>query len=218
MNSLASKSLVCLLFSCSTAYCQVSDSNRVQGNIRGVHTFDCQISPRLPVYTFAVVGDTDNYISEIRISVKGSTGVQQVLTGFGTEPPYKGSKYLQFEDLNFDGYKDIKLLAWWGSGGQGYNIWLFHPLKETFVYNEQLSNLGNVSAVPESKTISSSYRSGWASHGSALYQFAGDSLLLIRSETTEWIESEKHFLKTVRVRRDGVMIDSLQAVVHEGDE
>jgi hypothetical protein len=203
-------------FLCTPVVPQVLDTS-LYTDVRGIHTFECQIHPRLPVYTFTLTGDTFNTISQIRVTTEKSGRPLQVLHPFTDEPPYKGSNYFQCTDLNFDGYKDIMLLDGWGSGGESYLVWLFDTVKAAFVPNKQLSQLPNISLDPNTQTICSGYREGWMAYGSQLYRFDGDTLLLLESDSTKWIESEKHFIRILRVRRNGMMKDSLREVFNKED-
>jgi hypothetical protein len=64
-------------------------------------------------------------------------------------------------DWNFDGYKDITVLANRGSGGPCYFIWNYSPTLHRYTYNQDLSELSGLSMNSEAKQIISSYRFGW---------------------------------------------------------
>ena len=64
-------------------------------------------------------------------------------------------------DWNFDGYKDITVLASGGSGGPCYFIWNYSPTLHRYTYNQDLSELSGLSMNSEAKQIISSYRFGW---------------------------------------------------------
>jgi hypothetical protein len=64
-------------------------------------------------------------------------------------------------DWNFDGYKDITVLANNGSGGPCYFIWNYSPTLHRYTYNQDLSELSGLSMNSEAKQIISSYRFGW---------------------------------------------------------
>jgi|GEM_PF-7089039 len=47
------------------------------------------------------------------------------------------------DDYNFDGYNDLATLESYGSEVRAYNIFLFDPVKKVFVYNKELSAIGD---------------------------------------------------------------------------
>jgi hypothetical protein len=68
---------------------------------------------------------------------------------------------LKFDDINFDGYDDV--LIYQGANKncvyQNYDVWLFDPKGERFVFNEEFSNIAssNYDANEDTKTITTSY-------------------------------------------------------------
>ena len=59
-----------------------------------------------------------------------------------------GEGNLEFEDYNFDGYKDFSAISSYGSQDQTYVFFLFDPVKKEFIYNKEMSALHNLSLAP----------------------------------------------------------------------
>ena len=68
-------------------------------------------------------------------------------------------------DWNFDGYKDITVLANSGSGGQSYFIWNYSPSVLRYMYNQDLSGVLGLSMNSEAKQIIFYTREGFAKEG-----------------------------------------------------
>jgi hypothetical protein len=68
-------------------------------------------------------------------------------------------------DWNFDGYKDITVLANSGSGGRSYFIWNYSPDKHRYTYNQDLSGVLGLSINSEAKQIIFYTREGFAKEG-----------------------------------------------------
>lgn len=95
-------------------------------------------------------------VEKIEIYKSDQSDPIQTLQSRMDAEPYqnKNANYFQAQDINFDGYKDIKLLIWWGAtGNEGYDFWLFDPNSEKFIFNSQLSKIGNPITNEETKEL-----------------------------------------------------------------
>jgi hypothetical protein len=178
-------------------------------DLRGGAECEFEIHPDLPVYSFRLIADaTSNTIVRVEISTEKDTPLQ-VLNIASIESPYKGSKYFGIHDINFDGYQDIRLLAWWGvTGNQGYLYWVFDPQTGKFVEARELEELSNPVLHPETKTITTTSVGGMAGkiHFFNTYAFERGKLILIRMESQDWDEKKKRFVKTISERKNGKMV------------
>lgn len=88
------------------------------------------------------------------------------------------------EDMNFDGYKDIRLMNWLGGRRQQiFTCWLFDPAKNKFVEDTSLSKLADTEFDPVTKTVFANMRTGCcADHLSELFTWENGKLVLQRSE------------------------------------
>jgi hypothetical protein len=68
-------------------------------------------------------------------------------------------------DWNFDGYKDITVLANSGTGGRCYYIWNYSPDKHRYTYNQDLSGVLGLSINSEAKQIIFYVSEGFAKEG-----------------------------------------------------
>ncbi len=159
-------------------------------DVRNGATFKFKIHKSLPAYTFHLVGNREsNLIDSIEVSKGNDTAIIQVLKDFEMdEPPFRGAKYFQAEDINFDGYRDLKLLSWWGvTGNKGYSYWLFEPKKNRFVFNQELRDLSNPTPNYKRKLIKTHSVGGMAGYiyENADYAFVNGRLVSIREEVQD---------------------------------
>lgn len=187
-----------------------NQTSEVAEDVRNGANFTFKIHPGFPTYRFHLVGNREsNTIDRIEVSKGNDTTIIQVLKDFEMEPPYRGARYFQREDINFDGYVDIKLMNWWGAtGNSGYNYWLFDPRKGRFVFHQELSDLSNPTPNYKTKRIKTHHGGGMAGniYDDATYVFENGRLVSIREETQDWVKDKKHFLRVIRERRNGKMV------------
>ena len=107
------------------------------------------------------------------------------------------------EDVNADGYADLKFLHWWGAtGNRTYFYWLFDKATGKFEYEKQLAELPNVSPDPETHEIKTHSNTGAAgnSYTDQVYRFEGNNLVLVREAKQEWNDNKQCFYKTTTER------------------
>lgn len=114
---------------------------------------------------------------------------------------------LVIEDINFDGHDDIALRA--GNegayGGPSYDVYLYQPASKSFRLNGALTqigseNLGLFSVDPQSRTLTTSTKSGCCWHQSSTWKVENNQPVLIE-EITEGEGSGKlagKFTRTIR--------------------
>lgn len=186
-------------------------------DVRGGAICNFNIHSGLPIYNFYLRGNAEyNTIDQIEITkgVESKILVQKLEAGMG-EPPPRSGNFFGAQDMNFDGYKDIRLMSWWGAtGNTGYTYWLFDPSKNIFVENTDLSSLSNPTPELQSKTIATHSVGGMAGciYNNGTYKFdENGKLILIRSEKQDWVEETKSFIKTISELKDGKMVTSTVA-------
>lgn len=199
-----------------------NQTSEVTEDVRNGATFIFKIHRKLPSYTFHLVGNLEfNAFERIEVSKGNDTTIIQVLKDFEMDgPPYRGAKYFQTEDINFDGYTDIKLLSWWGAtGNSGYNYWLFEPKKGRFVLNKELRDLSNPTPDYKRKQIKTHSVGGMAGHiyGNAAYAFVNGRLMSIREEEQDWVKDKKCFLRVIRERRNRKMVIVSRKIIRVDD-
>ncbi len=186
-------------------------------DVRGGAICHFNIHNGLPVYNFYLRGNVENNMIDQIETTKGNESkllVQKIEAGM-SEPPPRGGNFFEAQDINFDGYKDIRLMSWWGAtGNTGYRYWLFDPSKNVFVENSDLSSLSNPTPELQTKTITTHSVGGMAGciYNNATYKFDGDGkLILIRSEKQDYVEESKSFVKIIGELKDGKMVTSTVA-------
>jgi hypothetical protein len=161
----------------------------------------------LPAYVFHLVADSENHVRSIELR-DGTRTIQTLAIDVNDfEPPYRGADFFGAEDVDFDGYQDIKLLSWWGvTGNKGYIWWLFDPKKRVFVRNDALRGLSNPVLDPVAKTIETSGVGGMAGriYRKSTYQLDGKGVLVeTRNEYQDWDAARKCFVRIVSERKNG---------------
>jgi hypothetical protein len=88
-------------------------------------------------YSFKLNLDPNNEINKyIQVYLNGQRHQKIKFTD------YVEGNYIQLIDWNFDGFRDISIVYSSGSGGISYMIYIFNPIKGTFVKDKKLSGKG----------------------------------------------------------------------------
>jgi hypothetical protein len=116
-------------------------------------------------------------------------------------------EFFVIEDMNFDGYNDIRLMQSMGArGNTSYLFWLYNRDKKTFVRDSSLENLSNPQFDPKEKKAYSYWSVGCCEYGSNIYQVVNGKLALVEDETMHLnMENEKEYILTIRKLVDGEM-------------
>lgn len=94
------------------------------------------------------------------------------------------SGYVDFEDYNFDGFKDISYMLWRTAGPNVPRAYyLYDPNQRKFINNPQLEEIPSLDANPETKTLSSFIRDNACTHYTAHFRFEGTNIVNYR---TDW--------------------------------
>lgn len=102
------------------------DTTVVQ-DVRGVRRFEYVVRPTGPRFTLVVRGDSaDNQVAELLLFREGDSVAVQRIEAMPEAPP-KGEPDIVFQDVNADGYTDLKVLGSWGTGGLSWWTWHFDP-------------------------------------------------------------------------------------------
>lgn len=129
--------------------------------------------------------------------LESSTGKRhQVLRDFYSRPREPSSRALEIVDANFDGKLDFSIDGDDGGAGPNYttNFFLFNPKTRYFEYNEELSNLSQISINAKSRTISSGVRGGCCYHSDSKWRYIQGNLTEIMRFEQEYM-SEQNWVK-----------------------
>ena len=167
-----------------------------------------RIHTALPAYVFSLHWrKNSDYIDRIEVHREGDQKVIQTIEDAELQTPPPGFEHLQVEDINFDGYKDLKIFGWAGATGNvGYSYWLFQKKTGRFVFHEKLSDLCDPEPNQKTKEIISYCKGGMVGQEYTEQTFKWSKkgkLILVREERQEWVDEKEHFLKTIKIRRRG---------------
>ena len=90
-------------------------------------------------------------------------------------------------DINFDGYKDLRFLTGAGSNAyavnQTYDYYVYNPIKNKFVYNEDISILHNPIPFPKENIVRSYLRNAFSGTDGTIseYKWSKNKLILLQS-------------------------------------
>jgi len=151
--------------------------------------FSVKIHPRLPRSIFRVVwkpeGATNSsrgkLIDRIEVSREDAAGGMRLLTGHGEleQPIYTPTTVLRADDVNFDGYLDVGILAGVGhTGNMTWVYWLYKPRTGQFEAQDDLE-LADPSFDPKTRTIKTGAKCGGGCFSHADYKWRNGRLVLI---------------------------------------
>lgn len=178
-------------------------------DVRGITRFACPLRAGEPPADVDVVGDSSNVITELRVQAPGAAG-PQVLPAHGDEAPPLGLDYLEVQDFDGDGWRDLKLLDWWGATGNlGWEIWRFDPVSRVFARDSALSGLPNVRPLPGGRcwaTFSVGGGAGRIFTATRLCRTPDGEIHPVRVEEQQPDSAGTHLIRTVRRRRGDSLV------------
>jgi hypothetical protein len=187
------------------------DANQASPRSSDDYTF--HIGPDLPDYSFHVQRGEDAAPTAIEVSSKGEL-VQTLEIPDDVDTPPSGMPQLAIEDVNGDGFADLKFLHWWGAtGNRTFFYWLFDKSSAKFTYEPHLAELSNVTPSPATHEIKTHSDSGAAGNSftDRVYRFDGNDLVLVREVKQEWSDEKQCFYNTV-----AELASTGMQVVHSG--
>ena len=87
------------------------------------------------------------------------------------------------EDINFDGYKALRIVNVRGANIRGYNYWIFNPELKRFEKDPVLANLPYPSFDGDKKTITAFHAANFGNY-SAVFKFIDGKYQMVESKTT----------------------------------
>ncbi len=164
-------------------------------------THKSTLHPALPEFVFKLVGKYIEYIEVKTIEIRRGNESQPFQTlNVSAEPPIYDDMSVVFivEDVNFDGYRDIRLIAFPPWSNVVYVYWLFEPKMGRFVSSSAYNAAGLSSPTfnAENKQIISEWKAGCCLSGTDYYEVVDNKPVLVRQES---YDQEKGL--TVRERK-----------------
>lgn len=144
-----------------------------------------QVHPDEPGRTFRILGDSErSAFSAYGIHIIADDGSEQMLDEFeALLPEGSESDVLYLEDVNFDGYADIRLVKYLTGGANvPYLFWLFDPNGKTFVAAPQFERIVSPELDVENKLLISRQRFSAAEYRTEYYDPLNETPILVRRE------------------------------------
>lgn len=137
-------------------------------------------------YTFKVYGDKEaQFFSAYGIEVQSPEGQSQLLQDFESMlPANTEADALTVEDLNFDGYADLRLMQYQsgGSASVPFFYWLYHPESNEFIASKDFSSIKSPQIDQENQRLISRSKTSASELTSEYYEVQGFSPILVRRE------------------------------------
>jgi hypothetical protein len=95
------------------------------------------------------------------------------------------------EDMNFDGFADIRIQAFLGAGPNiPYIVWLFNPRTNTYDHSPSLSDIPSFEVDSENQWIRSEARVSATVYTESFYRYVDGELTLFRESVTDYEKNE----------------------------
>ena len=138
-----------------------------------------------PPYTFRVLGDKDTgSFAAYGIHVIAPDGKEQMLDQFDSLLP-EGSEpdALIVEDVNFDGYNDLRIMKYLPGGANvPYYFWVYNPTQRIFEGNEAFEVVVSPTVDTSNKELISRQRVSAAEYHTEYYKTESGKPVLVRRE------------------------------------
>ena len=196
------------------------DSARAEPN---GYKFSERIHADLPEFTFTLIPaqsaeDSPTTITTIAVAADGKE--IQTIADFSATPLIDVEKNVLegfvVEDLNFDGYKDLRLIEFLPAGPNvPYLVWFYDAGQNRFIATNLFADIPSPEVDVLNRQIVSRWRNGAAEHGVSYYKYENSRLILVR-ETSQTHVDESRFRLVVRELQNGVMVEVKNELVDIG--
>jgi hypothetical protein len=172
---------------------------------RGVE-YRCDLRPSGPRVRLVIRGERSVPLAVDVHSPPDAARPLQRLELENDERARKGNDLVVGEDLNGDGWTDLRMRTFSGTGGVMYDVYLYAPARSAFVRDTLLSGEGNVRRLAGSPCAEASWRMG-GDRSKAAYCWRAGRWVLTRETYQQW-DSAGYYIRTHTERRR----DSMQIV------
>ncbi len=202
------------------SYDTTEPDNRTSATANVLWSETVSIRPDWPDFTFELVGAVKHKMAtlkELNIYKAKTTKPFQILQELASQMPSdEKDKSVKIEDVNFDGYQDLRIFASATADSTYYRFWLFDPSVEMFVENKSLGTLPSPFVDTENRQIISTWKGSELNYGIDHYQFVNDQPLLIRQELQDFSKAGVYLL-TVKERVADQLVTVKQQRFVEGN-
>jgi LysM repeat protein len=158
------------------------------------------IHPELPSFTFILQGEPETERSKTGATIPVKIKMIEIQKAKQSQPfqlittdakptitpataETKVDIAFHVEDLNFDGYRDLRLMVEPVDTNQAkYAYWLYDPRRGRFVANEALSAISSPEVEVENQQIKSFWRDSASHYGMDIYQWLKEQPVLVQQE------------------------------------
>lgn len=131
----------------------------------------------------------------------------------------RDSLELIFDDLNFDGYADMRINKFVTAGANRTNIcWLWDTKKNQFVYNKGLSELVNLGIDGPNKNLTATIRVDAGTYRSEIYKYIDGKLTLVKATEQRYKEGGKAAELVTMELKEGNLTETGRKTVTLGDK
>ena len=197
-------SIIVILFMLSLPLAALAGTHQVTGKLRE------DTSPFVFTLEYTADGDVFYLIHTIVVTHEGTGGELQRIS---IDPPaqtFADKDYgfgFVLEDMNFDGYLDMRLMQYVSTGFNiPYHCWLWDFVGNRFVYNEALSAVSSPIFDQEEKQVLGFSTGGAAEYIDSVYEFRGAELILVSRVTTGYDYEGGTVIVTTEELIEGQMI------------
>lgn len=172
-----------------------------------------EIGRELPQFRFGAIRDSAGNIAQIEVYVAGTAKAAQVLIGAGPDDAF--GRDLELGDMNFDGYRDLRLAVSYTS----WKVWLFNPRSRRFVFDSPLSLASPkfVDAARRELVEVGSGGDGGAVRGVTRYRFVKGRLTVVRSFAQVAGPESGTYHREVRERRGNKLVVTQRCLLRVQD-
>lgn len=162
-------------------------------------------SESLPAFTFKFLGDPETKVVNSVTVTDTSSGKQiqdlQAANDYEEMESPPGDDFFTLEDINFDGYKDLGLVLFWGgTGNTATSYWLFNPKTKQFAFSKDYDSISTHTLDPKRKQINTHSNGGHAGmiYSDETYEVRNNKPVLIREVSQDYDEKKGYYVEETR--------------------
>ena len=165
---------------------QVKLTSREALNIFDPYKFKYTIEKKKADYK-NITAVAATYFNIISLKIEADNRLHWEIGGFDEYDLVNEKPEVELQDLNFDGYQDIKIPIYYpdmSKGDYGYHYYLYDPRSQNFQRNEQLDDLGVLFFDARIKKILHYDADGSGNESTDTYQWQNGNLYLVKKIQT----------------------------------